>query len=433
MDKVIVSQLGARMHYAVPRLLASSGMLERFYTDICGTRGWPRLLGAVPRRLQPAAVRRLAGRIPWQVPDERITSFGGIGLAFALMRMAARTPTQSTAAHLWAGRKLARAVAAADFGRAAGVYAYSGECLELLTAARARGLWTAVEQIIAPREIVDRLVQEEAERFPDWQPPAVADRLAGTYAARERAEWAAANLVVCGSEFVRQGVIDQGGDPRRCVVVPYGVDARFSLPARASHGGPLRVLTVGSVGLRKGSPYVLEAARRLRGRAQFRLIGPCDLGPAPRAALAEGLEFIPGVPRAEILSHYAWADVFLLPSICEGSATAVYEAMTAGLPAIVTANTGSVVRDGTDGYVVPIRDVDAITQAVETLAAEPDLRRAMAENARRRAQDFDLQAYGRRLCRELRSVRSPALDPASDQASARNADTAARTRQENAA
>lgn len=405
MERIVVSQLGARMHYAVPRLLAGAGMLEHFYTDICATRGWPRLLRAVPGRLLPSAVRRLTGRIPWDVPDDRMTCFAGLGLAFALSRMRARTPTQQTAAELRAGRRLSSLVGGRGFGQATGVYAFSGECLELLTAARACGLWTAVEQIVAPRAILTDLVAEEERRFPEWCGHAEPDRLATEYAAREKAEWKAADLVVCGSDFVRRGVIAEGGDPARCVVVPYGVDARFKLPRREPHNGKLRVLTVGSVGLRKGSPYVVETARRLKDHAHFRLVGPAHVSQAARKALAENLEFIPGVPRSEILAHYAWADVFLLPSICEGSATAVYEAMAAGLPVVVTPNTGSVVQDGIDGFVVPIRDVDAIVAALERLIESPGLRASMSENASRRGAAFDLAAYGDRLRGVLRNVR----------------------------
>lgn len=47
-EKVVVSQLGARMHYAVPRIFASEARLAHFYTDICATKGWPRLVNALP-------------------------------------------------------------------------------------------------------------------------------------------------------------------------------------------------------------------------------------------------------------------------------------------------------------------------------------------------------------------------------------------------
>ncbi|CAH1654331.1 Glycosyltransferase involved in cell wall biosynthesis [Hyphomicrobiales bacterium] len=403
---VAVVQLGARMHYAVPRMLAAQGELARLYTDVTAVQGWPRLVGRLPPRLLPGAVRRLTGRVPDDIDLRRLTTFPGFGLALALRRLGARTPERETAAALWGGRTLARRVAAHGFGEAAGLYTFSGESLDVLRAARAAGLWTAVEQIIAPRGTVEQLIAEEETRFPDWQAQGAANRLVPQFAAQEIAEWRAADLVICGSTFVRDAVIATGGDGARTVVVPYGVDQRFALPPRTPHGGPLRVLTVGGIGLRKGSPYVLEVARQLKGRMTFRMVGPCPLAPAARLALAREVELVGAVPRAEIQRHYAWADVFLLPSICEGSATATYEALAAGLPVVTTPNAGSVVRDGRDGHVVPIRDVDAIVVALLGLAGNPRLRQEMAHEASLRAAEHDLAHYGQRLRSALAQARA---------------------------
>ena len=61
---------------------------------------------------------------------------------------------------------------------------------------------------------------------------------------------------------------------------------------------------------------------------------------------------------------YKWADVFVLPSICEGSAMVTYEALIHGLPIITTYNSGSIVRDGVDGFITSIRDVEAIAECL---------------------------------------------------------------------
>jgi glycosyltransferase involved in cell wall biosynthesis len=96
----------------------------------------------------------------------------------------------------------------------------------------------------------------------------------------------------------------------------------------------------------------------------------------------------------------AWADVFLLPSICEGSALAIHEALAAGLPVVTTPNSGSVVRDGVDGYVVPVRDVDAIVDRLTRLI-DPVLRAEMGRNARARAAEFNKAIYTDRLAKIL--------------------------------
>src|SRR5207253_1873937 len=101
------------------------------------------------------------------------------------------------------------------------------------------------------------------------------------------------------------------------------------------------------------------------------------------------------VPRNEIHKHYEWADVFLLPSICEGSATVTYEALAAGLPVICTPNTGSVVTDGVDGFIVPAGDPHAIVERLE-LVSGPGMLETMSAAAIEKARDFTLNAYKRR-------------------------------------
>jgi glycosyltransferase involved in cell wall biosynthesis len=157
----------------------------------------------------------------------------------------------------------------------------------------------------------------------------------------------------------------------------------------------LRVLTVGAVGLRKGSPYVLRAARALGAAAQFRMAGPAQLSPAARAEFEGHVELLGPVPRNQVRRHFEWADVFLLPSVCEGSATATYEALAAGLPVVCTHNTGSVVTDGADGFLVPARDHLPIVERMARFA-EPGVLEAMSANALAKARAFDLEAYSRR-------------------------------------
>jgi len=400
---MIVAQLGARMHYAVPRLLDRAGQLEHFYTDICSVKGWPAALRLIPRGLRPAAVQRLLGREPKGIPPRRITAFTGFGFEYARRFARARTTDERNAAYLWSGREFCRRVVAGGFGAAKSVYVFNSAGLEILTAARSRGLKGVVEQTIAPRSVEWALLKDEALRFPEWETPAVEDSMMQEYCAREAAEWAAADLVICGSEFVREGIVRCGGDAAKCVVVPYGLErSAESAPRTARRDGPLRVLTVGAVGLRKGSPYVLEAAKKLSARAEFRLVGAVQVRPEAERDLRAQVQLSGVISRADIAAQYAWADVFLLPSLCEGSATSTYEAMFHGLPVICTPSTGSVVRDGLDGFIVPARDAGAIAEKLALVADNFGRLAEMSENARRRSADFTLEKYGERLLAAFR-------------------------------
>lgn len=396
-------QLGARMHYAVPRILADAELLENFYTDICATKSWPRLLRYLPRKYLPAAVRRLVGRIPNGVPNERIYAFTQFGLEIAYRRSRAKSPAEFTAVDLWSGKKLCELVCKHGFDKAGGIYTFNNAGLEIMHAARKEGLRCVMEQTIAPKRIELELLREEREYFPEWE-PALRNALCDEYISREEDEWSAADLILCGSDFVRDGIIKVGGRPELCRVVPYGVDLPSTPRKTIAHSGPLRVLTVGQVGLRKGSPYVLGAAKSLKGRATFRMVGSIDVSHKIEVELRKSVELTGIVPRSEIDLHYNWADVFLLPSICEGSATATYEALAAGLPVICTTNTGSVIVDGKDGFIVPIRSPTDIVRILNNLIENPELVNVLSSNSAKRIFEISRNGYGKRLLSALEVV-----------------------------
>ena len=400
-DKIVVSQLGARMHYAVPRIFASAGRLAHFYTDICATKGWPRIVNSFPATLYPAPVKRLAGRLPKGVPTALTTVFSSFGLRSVLRHMRTKDVVEETSHAIWAGSIFSEMVVRRGFHGAAGLYAFSGDALEQMRAAKQQGLWTAVEQMIAPRDVVEMLLNQEMKRFPAWAGPVQENPHARLFAEREKAEWRLADVIVCPSEFVRKHVVACGGPEDRCVVVPYGVNAAAAIDRPARMPGPIRVLTVGEVGLRKGSPYVVEAARLMDSAARFRMAGRVRLADDVKQQISQWVELRGIVPRSQIAEEFRWADVFLLPSLCEGSATAVYEALAAGLPVITTENTGSVVRDGIEGFIVPVCDPEAIATAVRALADNPELRRSMSANALLRAAEHTVESYGARLLAAL--------------------------------
>jgi glycosyltransferase involved in cell wall biosynthesis len=258
-----------------------------------------------------------------------------------------------------------------------------------------------MEQTIAPAGIEDDLLQTEEANYPQWTTAHSSDLLRRTLAEREQMEWQAADLIFCGSEFVRDGIRASGGPADRCRVVPYGIRAPAQVAAKNFCHKPLRVLTVGAVGLRKGAPYVYAAARSLKDKAEFRMAGTIEITPHAQNLLTAHVKLLGVVPRSEIHQQFAWADVFLLPSICEGSATVCYEALAFGLPVIATQNAGSVVRDGVDGYIVPVRDPEAIVDRIERFADSSDLLAIMSQNALERAKEYTLERYGERLLSEL--------------------------------
>jgi glycosyltransferase involved in cell wall biosynthesis len=161
------------------------------------------------------------------------------------------------------------------------------------------------------------------------------------------------------------------------------------------------VLSVGEAGLRKGIPYAAETARLLGELAEFRWVGPVRLLPDARTYVEQFVHLTGGIPRNQIFSHFEWADVFFLPSVCEGSAIVTYEALISGLPVIATPNTGSIVTDGVTGYIVPTRDTQAMVDKLRRLHLDRGLLSQMQKAALGNAKMASLEGFGDRLLRAL--------------------------------
>jgi glycosyltransferase involved in cell wall biosynthesis len=404
---MIVATLGARMHYAVPRVLHEAGLLERFYTDsyIGNKPLLEAVLKIIPVRARPRGLQRWLGRRDEVLPPQKVVSFEFFGWNYVWLRHRSRTGMERSRVHANAGRSFSNRIIATHPRQVDAVWGFNGACLELFQWAKARGIRCVVEQTIAPRRVEHRLLSEEFEYWPGWQADTETMCYPDPLSEREEAEWALADLIVAGSEFVAEGLRTCKVSAGKIRVVPYGVDVRHFQPADRSRPGPLRILFAGEVGLRKGVPYLLQALHHIgAGQVDVRMAGRISLAPDKIAPFRDLAELLGPAPRSLMASLFSWADVLVLPSIVEGSAIVIYEALSSGLPVITTPNAGSVVRNGIEGFVLPIRDVDALQARIADLAADRNLLSAMGEAARARALDFTLERYRDRLLDALGSI-----------------------------
>jgi glycosyltransferase involved in cell wall biosynthesis len=395
--KVSVCQVGARLHYGAARSFQLKGALGTLYTDICALKGWPSLLRTIPRSLRPAALKRLLGRVPIGIPKEKIETFPRLGIEYQWRLSKCKSEGDRIRAHLQMGKQFSERIVRRGFRGATHVYTISGAGLEVLEAARALGVRAVVELPQAASGVHHEILKQEHERFPDWEPFARGDEERREFEARERMEWDVADTIIVPSTFVASSLEKVGISPDRYTIVPYGVGDFSRQTVRAAHDGPLRVLTVGSVTLRKGPQYTFEALKLLGKGFDFRLVGGCSFSESIKRELGRRLHLMGDVPRSEVREQFQWADVFLLPSLCEGMATVLIEALSSGLPVIATANCGLEINDGVDGFLVPIRSPAAIAEKLNQLASDPALLSEMSRNAKKRSEDFTLEAYSERL------------------------------------
>lgn len=243
-----------------------------------------------------------------------------------------------------------------------------------------------------------RTLTEERRLSPEFAGVSFGDT-SDEWIARNTREALLADRVVVPSEYVRDTMVENGRDPATIDLLPFPIDVVRFTPAAAPRGdGKLRALFVGQIGLRKGVKYILEAALRLaRADIEIVLVGGIVDG-SDWLKRYDGLyRHIANVPYAEMPDIFRAADVFVFPSLHEGSAMAVNEALASGLPVIVTPNAGAIARDGVEGFIVPLRDAATIADRLTRLADDAALRRRMGLAARARAEAHDASAYAARL------------------------------------
>lgn len=214
-----------------------------------------------------------------------------------------------------------------------------------------------------------------------------------------------ADFIKIPSDFVEKTFIECGVPKEKLIKIPFGVDLDKFETKKKYENNKFRLVFVGSVGIRKGIPYLLKAWDELNLKnAELYVVG----------AILNDIRYVikKYKQRKDIIftghtnpiPHLQKSDVFVFPSIEEGSALVTYEAMAVGLPSIVTFNTGSIVRDEKDGFVIPIRDVGALKEKILYFYENRDEIKKMGKNARKHVEKYSWENYEDRLFESLKEI-----------------------------
>jgi glycosyltransferase involved in cell wall biosynthesis len=284
-----------------------------------------------------------------------------------------------------------------------GVYAYEDAAETTFATAGSLGLQRIYDLPIGYWRAFADICREEEQREPAWAGTLVGNRDSAGKFARKDGELANADHVVVASSFTRATLSRYPGRLPPVSVVPYGAPPAFAGARAWSTSGPLRVLYVGSLSQRKGISYLLAGLAQAGKAAELTIIGSRVAPCAPLDEALGRLRYLPSLPHAGILEEMRRHDVLVFPSLFEGFGLVITEAMSQGMVVITTAHTAGpdLIRDGHDGFLVPIRDADAISERLRSLAHDRDRLRsvglaALATAATRTWEDFRL-----RLCTTL--------------------------------
>lgn len=219
---------------------------------------------------------------------------------------------------------------------------------------------------------------------------------------RTHEEHELANCILVPTETVKRSLIDEGICADKIQIIPYGVDLSFfaDVPSKKKDSGKFSVLFVGEISFRKGCHYLLNAWSHLNLKdAELILIGHVE----PEFSVfldsytGRNYRIISYIAQQELLKYYQEASMFILPSLAEGSARVIYEAMACSLPVVYTDMAGSVARNGVDGFEIPSFNSEAIEEKIVYLYNHRTEGVEMGENGKQWIKNYSKEKYREKI------------------------------------
>ncbi len=390
----------------VLRSLVEHEMLAEFWTSISWDplSRWNRLISddvkaQLARRSFCGVPARKVRTLPWR----EIVRLGARSTPLEKILCARDRPFSSFGMYRHFDRRVAHRLTEI---RPNVVYTYETAANQTFANARKLGITTIYEKDSSYWKWVNALFAEEAERNPEF-----ANLLGSLDDSVRHLEWKEEELrladhVIVPSELVRSSLAGVVPD-ERIHVLPFGAPeirplTQFNLDS--SH--PLKVLFVGNLGQHKGIGYLLEAMDMVGTQVELTLVGRRI---RPNARVDEACRhwrWHESLPHAQVLDAMQQADVLVLPSLSEGCALVVLEALACGLPVIVTPNTGSLafVCDRREGFVVPICNAQAIAERLEVLHRDREMLAEMSRRAQVTAAENSWENYRASLASAVRRL-----------------------------
>jgi glycosyltransferase involved in cell wall biosynthesis len=370
---------------------------------------WPyRGVQLLPRNLRDRTYRELSRRRHASLRFDKVKQFGAWEwLEIASHRAGLRRPAS------WFNR-----IGNSEFGFSVirlaqqtdvdALWGYDGASLEVFRWAKRHGILCVLDQTIGHPAAQNEVLRLERERHPEFFFSDYAP-FDARWLHRQNEELELADLVVVGSEFCAQTLIDEGCAVEKIRIIPYGYDETIfpkTKPIRGkSSAGHMRCLFVGQIIPRKGVASLLDAFGKVDPSvAKLTLIGALGIPAHVFARYSGFINHFPSLPRADVVPHFAEADCFVFPSLFEGGGIVLYEAGGAGLGVIQSDRCGDGVRSPDAGIVLHQISAEEIAVVVEDLATDKERLCSMQDTAWKGRQDREWSVY-REAVRNLTAVR----------------------------
>ena len=213
--------------------------------------------------------------------------------------------------------------------------------------------------------------------------------------AREESEYEEADCITVPSTFVYRTFVEQGIPANKLRLLSYGVNLSQFQPVDKPDPQRFDMLFVGGMSLQKGVQYLVQAYQKINHPAKSLTFAGSPSASLIKALTARGLwpedAIVLGhMPQTELKQIMSRSHVLVLPSIQDGFGMVMAQAMACGCPVVASNHTGAedLMTNGLEGFIVPVRDVSALTNKLQQLADEPRLRDVMGEKALQKVQSI---------------------------------------------
>ncbi len=208
------------------------------------------------------------------------------------------------------------------------------------------------------------------------------------------------------SNLVKESCIEKGIPKEKIKVISsgVGVNTEYFKPPK-KRNDKFVCLFVGHKSLINGVPYLLEAWKMLDLKnAKLVICGVQNRKIIER--YSKIVDFDAPGSVSNPLKYYNIASIFVLPSLANSFPRVTLEAMSCGLPVIITEGVGSkdIIKDGKEGFIIPIRDSDSLAEKIQYFYENPEEIKRMGRNARKRAEEYSWRKYGDEVIEKIEDV-----------------------------
>lgn len=388
---------------AVLKALAEGDRLHQFLTTIGISE--ERELGLLPLRLQSEIRRRSYSLRPDQISISPIREIiRHLAKRWGIQKLTEHESGWASIDQVWRSldRRVADYVSHSNL-KCKVVYAYEDGALDTFRAAKKNGLKCVYDLPIGYWRKAREVYRREREINPEF-----ASILGGVHDSDEKCERKEeeihlADKIIACSPFVKKSLTDFGVKEEKIQQVQFGSPLGVPIKNWSSlhQEKKLRLLFVGRIDQRKGIGYLLRAVKSL-GKSKLvdlHILGEQAVDQTTLAPYEEYFTYQKSCSKEQVLEQMRNSDLLVLPTLFEGQALVVLEAMASGIPVMVTRSSGAeeVVRDGIEGWMIEEQSEQSIVDRLEWIMKNRQALPEMGFAAAKRAENFTWASYENKI------------------------------------